>query len=438
MQTRNIPTKVRLTNKVIDALAALEPSARARRYWDTEFPGFYLQFSNAGTGSFYLRYTKADGRDGDFAIGRSDRVPVDGARTVAREKLSAFTLHGIDPVEDRRKARDEAQGKNDRTFAALVEAYIARKSKLRDGKPLAEWFMLRRYLIPALGKLDIGKISEQRIVDTLEDIRIGVATRDARKNATGRTTATQCHKAVKRFFKWAVASDYIVKNPADFAGLYKGGAKKRYGRMNEQRLGLFWDAMVAKYQQSTWATLPLASLLYMATLQRPVDICQARKQDINLATRTWIIPDFMTKTGVEYFIPLSDLAVGIIQEAMRLHEGDALFPGHLGAERVAEASMTGCWTYIRQALFDQGAIPDLDIELYDCRRFGRTYIEVNLKHSEAVSEGVINHHNESRMESRYNVHNYQDEVRAAQEAWGDALLSFSKTKELSIYRPMLD
>lgn len=432
MKTRDTRSKLRLTNRAADALAV--PGDRVLRHWDTECPQFYLRVTTAGTASYYLRYTKADGRDGDYQIGLANRVPTENARAVARAKLAAWTLHGIDPVKERKEARTEARTKGDRTLAVMIEAYIARKSKLRGGKPLSEWFMLRSYVVPALGDLDINQISEQRVIDTLEDIRIGVADRAARKNANGKSTAAQCHKGLKRFYKWAVASEFATKNPADFRGLFKGGGKKRYGKMDEDRFSKFWQAMRIKHLESSTSTLPLATMLYMATLQRPIDICQARKQDIDLRTKTWIIPDFLTKTGVEYFIPLSDAALAIINEAMRIHDGDVLFPGHRGGERISEASMTGCWSRVRKALLDQGAIEDIDVELYDCRRYGRTYIEMTLKFSEAVAEGVINHHSASRMESRYNVHNYNDEVRAAQTAWGNAASKFCGDASLAVHR----
>ncbi|MBI2248660.1 MAG: hypothetical protein HYU61_02005 [Brevundimonas diminuta] len=65
---------------------------------------------------------------------------------------------------------------------------------------------------------------------------------------------------------------------------------------------------------------------------------------------------------------------------------------------------------------------DTDVQLYDCRRFGRTQIRHKLGYDLDVAEAVINHHDNSKMETLYDVHDFDDQVRDAQESWGREIM----------------
>lgn len=418
------PTKLRLTNRAVDALAGQPDNVRARRYWDSEFPGLYLQFSRKGVASYCLRYTKLDGRDGDFTIGQAGIISAENARLSAKERMSALTLHGIDPVDARRAIRQEARSREDTTFGGIAEAFIAAKSKSREGKePLEEVFFLRRYVIPRLGKIEITQINQQMVVQVVEEVQCDIARRAERKNANGKQTANGCHKAIRRIYRWAIAGDKATKNPADFPLLFPIKIKKRRGRLDEQRFASYWNALVENYRSSERTVVPLAIMIYMVTLQRPIDIARAYCSQFDFDKRTWIIPEGETKTGAEYFIPLSDLAAALIQKAFSLHNSDWLFPKSFRKEgRMCEASMTNAWRRARIALSGRGEVTDLDIELYDCRRFGRTQIRHKLKFDKDVAEAVINHHDAGRMDTRYDVFDFDDQVRCAQNAWSSEIM----------------
>lgn len=417
-------TKVRLTNKLVDSLTALPPELRARRYWDTECSDFFLQFSKNGASSYVMRYTKPDGTPGEFAIGPANILSAEAARTAFKERLSALILQGVDPVEARRAARAEAAPKEDTTFRGVAETYIARKQKLREAKgktrKLAEVDLLRRLIYPQIGPIEVTKINQNTIEEALEEIELGVLKRRRAAEFRGRTTSVACHKAMKRVFKHAIAKELVVRNPAAFKCADDTSAKRR-GRIDDQRFKVFWDYLLKGYHSGPRSVAPLAILIYMATLQRPIDIARARRSDIDLATRTWRPSD--TKTGTEYFVPLSDLAHALISHAMTLSESEWLFPkmyrsgGHL-----LETSMGNYWFHLRKRLLETGEIASDDINQYDCRRFGRTLLVHRLKFSREVAELVINHHQKSAMDSLYDVHDFEPDVRKAQVAWGDEVM----------------
>ena len=434
--TTNPP--IRLTNKVMDAIRAIPFEDRARRYWDTECKNFYLLTSRSGAMSFMVRYTKLDGKDGDFSIIRAEKCSVDMARAKAREVLAALALHNVDPVEERRRNRKAAQERPDRTFGTAADKFIKSREALRAGKrELDEVYFLNQYVVPRLGRKDLDTITQQDLEDLVDEIQLGVAARSRRKNANGKTTANACHRAIKRVFNWAIKSEWTEKrNPADFQCRHPVGIVKRRGRLNADRFRAFWETLVISYNRFDRSRSSLATMLFMVTLQRPVDIAGARCEEFDLAGRMWTIPASRTKTGVEYFIPLSDVAMELVQEAFaHSSDGEWLFPKARSAGgHMPEHSMTSRWVILRDQLVKANTLPDRDIELYDCRRFGRTQVQHALKFDQAVAEKVINHRDSPDMENRYDVQEITDLVREAQQRWGEEVCRMTGREVGAMFR----
>lgn len=416
------PTRLRLTNRFIDEVSALPPDLRARRYWDTAVPEMCVQFSKAGTPSFSLRYTKLDGTDGDFAIGQANRITIDSARASAKSALNNLVAHGIDPVEARRSARAEARTPTITTFSQLAMAYSENKAEERaraKKKPLQEIYFLEHYVTPALGNMKLEKITTQLVMDLITRIKAEVALRDWRKGADGKTTANACHRVTKRVFRWAMNAEIVTKNPADFPCMFPIKRGKRRGRLDENRFAAFWKEISATFGGRYRKDAPIAMMLYMITLQRPVDVARAKREHIDLDNRMWVIPEDYTKTGYEYHIPLTDASVALFKIAMDLTESPYVFPSNRrNGPHLHEHSLTRGWIRVRKRLIEKGLLDDVDVELYDCRRFGRTQIRKKLGYSNEVAEAVINHIGEQHsMSQLYDVDELLPDMINAHRDW---------------------
>lgn len=419
--TKPFPTRLRLTNRAIDEICALPVGKRARRYWDTIVPNMLVQFSSTGTPSFVLRYTKLDGSDGDFAIGLVSRVAIESARAVAKAAMNDLEAHGIDPVEARRQARAEARAPKLSTFADLAEAYMESRAALRPGQAqLDEVFFLRRYVLPEFGPRKFDKITVQCVMDLVTAIKMEVGDRKRRKGADGKCTSNACHRAIKRLYKWACNKELATKNPGDFKCLFPIKRPKRRGRLDAHRFDLFWTETTKRFDYTRRSKAgALAILLYMTTLQRPIDVARAMREHIDLEKRMWVIPEWYTKTGYTYYIPLSEPAVRLFRIAMRISEGDFLFPSNRkNGPHLDEHSLTTGWIGARNRLLKSGALDDVDVELYDARRFGRTQIRKKLGFSNEVAEAVINHVGEQNsMSQLYDVDELLPEMTEAHDKW---------------------
>ncbi|WP_292022573.1 MULTISPECIES: tyrosine-type recombinase/integrase [unclassified Brevundimonas] len=420
-----IPTRQRLTNRVIDEVCSLSADERARRYWDTTVPDLCVQFNAKRTGrpSFMLRYTKLDGTDGDYSIGSVDKIAIDSARTEARRLLNDLHAHGIDPVEARREAREEAKAPKLKTFGDLAVAFMAAKAEQRPGqKPLDEVFFLNRYVLPVLGSRKFDKVTAQCVEDLVIAVKNEVGARHRRKGANGKTTANACHRAIKRVYKWACKKEVATKNPADFPPLFEIKREKRRGRLTEERFAQFWADLSGRlYSMSSPKPGLLAILLFLLTLQRPIDVARAIRSHINLSKRMWIIPEDYTKTGHEYHVPLSDPVARLLRIVMSIADGEMLFPSNrANGPHMDEHSLTTGWIRARRRLIKAGLLDDEDVELYDGRRFGRTQIRAKLGFSNDVAEAVINHVGQQHEGARlYDVEEMLPHMTEAHLKWGE-------------------
>ena len=76
---------------------------------------------------------------------------------------------------------------------------------------------------------------------------------------------------------------------------------------------------------------------------------------------------------------------------------------------------------------------DADVQLYVCRRFGRTQFRHKLGYDLDVAEAVINHHDNSKMETLYDVHDFDDQIRDAQESWGREIMKMIGIESVELF-----
>ena len=203
------------------------------------------------------------------------------------------------------------------------------------------------------------------------------------------------------------------------------------GKLNEARFHAIWCEIDNRQQARPKSRSGLATQLFMLTLQRPIDICRARKSDFNLDLGEWRIPGVLTKSGNDYFIPLSAEAAGFVAELMKTSaDSELLFPARSRSRKahLITDSLSNAFAAVVKSLADRGELDTRDAQLYDCRRFGRTQIHHKLGYGKEVAERVINHAESSEIDDLYDGHDYEPDVRRAQVAWGVEVLAMAQGK----------
>ena len=172
--------------------------------------GLLLQVTNTGARSWILRVMIGSKRR-DIGLGGYPDVTLSQARDKARE-LREKIKEGIDPIEERRAARERlklAQA-NAITFDEAAEKVLAiREIEYKNSKHIAQWrSTLETYASPIIGKLPVSDIEKGHILKILEPIW---------KEKT--ETASRLRGRIENVLSWATVSDYRTgENPARWKG----------------------------------------------------------------------------------------------------------------------------------------------------------------------------------------------------------------------------
>jgi hypothetical protein len=149
------PDFCEVSGMAIAKLTALKVEKISRPGLYNDGGGLYLRVAPGGSKGWIFRF-KLDGRQRDMGLGSLDTFSLKQARERARE-CRERKYDGIDPIEERRARRRQAQLEAARvmTFRQCAEAYIAaHEASWSNPKHAAQWpSTMARYVYPVFGKL---------------------------------------------------------------------------------------------------------------------------------------------------------------------------------------------------------------------------------------------------------------------------------------------
>ena len=129
---------------------------------------------------------------------------------------------------------------------------------------------------------------------------------------------------IRRFFNWMISRRVygIDRSPCDrmLPRDLVGERVLRSRILNDAELRAFWAAT----EKLGYPYGPLFRLLLVAG-QRKSEVAEARWSEIDLEKKLWTIPSERMKAGAVHLVPLSDMAVAILQSLPRFKRGDFVF-----------------------------------------------------------------------------------------------------------------
>jgi integrase len=286
--------------------------------------GLYLEVSNEGRGrSWVFRFTSpATGKVREMGLGRAGAlgVPLKDAR-LKRDDLRRLLDQGHDPLEDRRRNREERAAK--RTFHEVARAVIERKRPgWKGGEQSSSLGAWTRTL------MDLAKPLHQRPVDEIAvaDIKRVVAPKwdagfhDEARLALGR---------IAEVFDYATAHGLrLGDNPAAWS-VFKhiAPAAPKEARHHPALPWREAPVFVARLRGVT-SMAALALEFLILTGVRLGEACGAEWDEMDLERSIWTIPAARMKRNEEHPVPLSDRAMAILK-ALDEHRGRSrfVFPG---------------------------------------------------------------------------------------------------------------
>jgi integrase len=366
------------------SIARINPPKSGRlEVWDSTLPAFGLRITAAGGRSYVVALRKPGAKHPSrIKIGEPDTMALADARGRARELMNDPAA--LEPREPRTPPD---------TVAVVIDLFIARDQKPRNRHWREVEQILKRELAPWLDR-PIQSITRRDVIERLDTIADRAPVRANRVLAWTR-----------RLFGWALERDIINASPV--AGIRAPTREVARDRVLEPaELAAVWRASEAL----GWPFGPITKLL-MVTAARKGEVVNMRWSDLKLDDRLWTVPREMTKAGRLHEVPLSDLAMEIIEGLPRVGDG-LVFP----ARKAGSANPVSGFSKVKDRLDQSSGIGDWRI--HDLRRTAASGM-ARLGHPPHVVAAILNHSPGSTMgiTAVYNRFRYTDEKRMALDAW---------------------
>jgi integrase len=206
---------------------------------------------------------------------------------------------------------------------------------------------------------------------------------------------------LKTFFTWAVDQELIEASPA---ASVKRPAKevKRDRFLTDLEIRAIWQAC------GTLGAFGRAFRFMLAAGQRCSEVDEMTWSEIDRTQRLWTLSRERTKADRGHEIPLSELAIAIVEECPPL--GDFVFS-------TGRARPISGWSKAKAALDAKYGVTNWHV--HDLRRTAATNM-TRLGVDRVVIAKILNHA-EPEITAIYDRHRYDREKRRALEVWGGRL-----------------
>lgn len=275
---------------------------------DTKERGLTYRLSASGAASWSFRFR-------DPASGNVSRQTFKGDLSLKDARERAFEARGQvakgqNPVEQKRREREEAQSK---TFQALADRYMAEHARRHKRTADADDRALKLHVLPKWATRRFDKIGRADVIELCE----GIVT------AGKPTQANRVQALISKVFSFALDADLIASHPC--ARLKKRTKETKGTRtLTDAELRLFWSAVGASPNS---ARIGLALRFVLLTGARVTEVAGAEIAEFDRmadgAAATWTIPASRSKNGKAHVVPLSDMAREVAAELVGLAQARA-------------------------------------------------------------------------------------------------------------------
>jgi integrase len=374
----------KITKSVVDRL---QPGSMV---WDTTLVGFGARRQLRHV-HYLLRY-RMNGRQRFISIGRNGTFTPDTARTEAKRLLGLVAQH-VDPASERVQPTE--------TFGAELERYIERKRASLRPRSLTEIERYLRVQCKSLHSLSLASIDRRTVALTLADI----------EQHSGPVARNRARTSLSAFFAYAIREGLL-----DGANPVSGTGKASEGNGRDRVLTQDELAQVLAALDDG----PFSEIIRLLVLTgaRRSEVGGLRWSEIDLDRGLIVLPPTRVKNGRQHELPLSNQARAVLERQPRRNEW-----------------VWGCeWTSWTEpkAKLDRRLNGIAPWTLHDIRRSAATHM-AELGTMPHVVEAILNHYSGHRagVAGIYQRAKYQDQMKAALQAWADYVDKLEPSKELA-------
>jgi integrase len=331
-----------------------------------------------------------------YRVGRSHRrltlgdaavIPLggkQGAREMARAAMRAV-VNGHDPAVERRERREAD------SVAQFADTYLARHAQVHKKSWKNDRQILKADVVPAWRTRlmrDITRRDVRELLQAILDRGAGIH-------------ANRVRACLSKLFAFAVTEDVVETNPVrDIPKPSPERIRRRV--LDPEEIRLFW-----RHTETMAPKLRTLWRLRLLTAQRPQEeVAQMQWGEVNLDEPAWwTIPSEKSKNRLAHRVPLSTLAVQLLQEIRPTQPkvSDFVFAGITRDPSVRTGR----------------AFPLPDFQPRDLRKSVRTRLAEDHVPEEWL-ERMLGHRKPGLIEV-YNLHEYDAEKRQALDHWARRL-----------------
>lgn len=390
--------------------------------------GLRISCGNAGTKSFYYRYTSpVTGKLTQVHIGHFPSISLAEAR-VALQNLKNIRREKRCPASEAREARENLAVESmahchEKTVKEVIDLYLTQHIEDRriNGKSVEGarnrkgQDETRRTLygdvVRQLGTKPATSVNRKDVVNLV----MAIVSRGAN------VQAGNVLRELSAAYEYSIGLDRFSDDFANPALLAKASlrqakvkltAKKGRRVFSDQELKLFLEWLPSSMFTPTQKRILMFTLW---TGCRTGEVCAAQWQDVDLSKQTWHLR--ITKTGIERRVQLSDQAVIFLKPLMD-KESVYVFPSTKRKLPIKQKAITEQAWNLRKT----GRMVNIDHwSPHDLRRTVRTGLS-RLGCPSEVAEAILGH-SRSGIEGTYDLHRYERESRIWLQRWADHIES---------------
>jgi integrase len=406
----------RLTTKAVENI---KPSDARREVPDGEIRGMYLVIQPSGAKSYVLRYRYA-GQPRKLTLGPAE-MGLGEARKLAASARAAVAA-GRDPQAEKaasktavkEAAREAVVSKRDlveAVVAEFVEKHVRRSNKPSTAQEYVR--LLKKEIVGQWGGRRLSDISRRDVNMLLDNI----------VDRGAPIAANRVLAILRKFCRWAVSREIIEHSPCD--GVMARSAETSRDRvLDDRELRLVWKAA----DTLGWPFGPIVKLLIL-TGQRRGEVVGMHWEEIDFEKKVWSLPADRVKNKRTHALPLSSLAIGILESLPHIENDDGLvFPARINRRTNRGDNAIPVSGFSRAKLRLDHAIAELaegdssaslaPFGFHDLRRscassLARLGVDLH------VIERCLNHVSGSfgGIVGVYQKHRFEDGMRRAMNAW---------------------
>jgi integrase len=372
-------------------------------HFDDTLPGFGLRLRKSGEQvrrQFIVQY-RAAGISRRLLLGSADLIGVEAARAEAKKVLGKVALGG-DPQADKEQKRE----RDVFPMSALAAQYLEAKARSVRARTLVEStrYLTGDYFKP-LHAMPVERITRRDVASRVLHIA----------NERGQRTGAQARQQLSAMFTWAMQSGLAESNPVVGTAEPKSKRGARDRVLSDAELAAIWNA-------AGDGDFGKVVRLLILTGQRRNEVGGIAWSEINGST--WTIPATRTKNGRQHTLPLSGLALSIIESVPERVGRDQLW-GERGSRGFSS------WNDAKSRLDARiGGKVVKHWTLHDLRRSVATRM-CDLGVMPHVVEQILNHQSGHRagVVGTYNRSAYEQPVKAALALWADHIRTITGSRE---------